>query len=39
VAGGNDTLSYSMALGLALFYILLGLVISLAVFQRRDITA
>jgi len=39
VDGGNDTLSYSMALGLALFYILLGLVISLAEFQRRDITA
>lgn len=39
VAGGNDTLSYSTALWLALLYILLGLVISLAVFQRRDITA
>ena len=39
VDGGNDTLSYSTALGLSLLYILLGLVISLAVFQRRDITA
>ena len=39
VDGGNDTLSYSTALGLSLLYILFGLVISLAVFQRRDITA
>ena len=39
VAGGDATLSYSMALALALLYILLGLIISLVVFQRRDITA
>ncbi|MBA2597577.1 MAG: ABC transporter permease subunit [Chloroflexia bacterium] len=39
VAGGNATLGYGTALGLAAGYTLLGLIVSLAVFQRRDITA
>lgn len=39
VAGGNDSLSYGTALALSAGYALLGLAISLAVFQRRDITA
>lgn len=39
VAGGNETRSYGAAVALSAGYALLGLVISLAVFQRRDITA
>ncbi len=39
VAGGNQTQDYRTALALSAGYALLGLVVSLAVFQRRDITA
>jgi ABC-2 type transport system permease protein len=39
VAGGDDNLSYGMSLGLSAAYVVLGLAISLVIFQRRDITA
>jgi len=39
VAGGNETQDYRTALALSIGYALLGAVVSLAVFQRRDITA
>lgn len=39
VAGGNATQDYRTALALSIGYALLGLAVSLAVFQRRDITA
>ena len=39
VAGGNGTQDYRTALALSAGYALLGLVVSLAVFRRRDITA
>lgn len=39
VAGGNETRGYGAAVALSVGYALLGLVVSLAVFHRRDITA
>ena len=39
VAGGTETQDFRTALALSAGYALLGLVVSLAVFQRRDITA
>ena len=39
VAGGNETQDYRTALALSVGYALLGAVVSLAVFRRRDITA
>ena len=39
VAGGNETQDYRTALALSVGYALLGAVVSLAIFRRRDITA
>lgn len=39
VAGGGGDLRYSMALALSTAYELVGVGVSLLVFQRRDITA
>lgn len=39
VAGGNETMSYERALLVSLGYALIAVVVSLVVFQRRDITS